>query len=186
MYEIMSLTTISEQAKVKEELGLVGGRLEAEMKKNAELLLLVNKLAEDKRGLGVELSKAQKDLGKANMKIEAFASELRSCYDDGVKDYTESAEYQEKLTTSSLDWSFLGEDVEDAPAEQDEGPDSEPMGQSSAQIAQTEDPSTQGGVVTSREGDPTAQGGEPTIQGGEPTGEVVVIIPNKTRSSGEA
>ncbi|KAH0988079.1 hypothetical protein GBA52_015256 [Prunus armeniaca] len=32
----------------------------------------------------------------------------------GVKDYTELAEYQEKLATSSLDWSFLGENAEDA------------------------------------------------------------------------
>ncbi|CAB4308887.1 unnamed protein product [Prunus armeniaca] len=104
----------------------------------------------------------------------------------GVKDYTELAEYQEKLATSSLNWSFLGENAEDAPAEQDEGPDAEPVGQRSAQIAQTEDPCTHGGVVTSLEGDPTAQGGEPTIQGGEPTGEVVVIIPNETRGGEEA
>ncbi|KAI5335336.1 hypothetical protein L3X38_025469 [Prunus dulcis] len=155
---------IGEKAKVKEELGLVCGRLETEMKKNVELLLSMNKLTEDKHGLGVELSKAQKDLGEANRKIEAFASELRSYYDD----------------------SFLGEDAEDALAEQDEGPDAEPIGQSSAHIAQIEDPSTHGGEVTARERDQTEQGREPTIQGGELTSEVVVIISNETRGGGEA
>lgn len=69
------------------------------MKKNVELLSLVNKLAEDKRGLGIELAKSQKDLEKANQKILDFASELWFCYDDAVKDYTKSAEYQEKLAS---------------------------------------------------------------------------------------
>ncbi|PQQ11222.1 uncharacterized protein Pyn_18893 [Prunus yedoensis var. nudiflora] len=85
--------TTGEKAKVEEELELVRGRLEADMKKNTELLSSVNKLAADKRGLGTELSKTQKDLDEANRKIEAFASELRSCYDDVVKDYLGSAEY---------------------------------------------------------------------------------------------
>lgn len=69
------------------------------MKKNVELLSLVNKLAEDKRGLGIELAKSQKDLEKANQKILDFASELWFYYDDAVKDYTKSAEYQEKLAS---------------------------------------------------------------------------------------
>ncbi|VVA24584.1 PREDICTED: LOC110770112 [Prunus dulcis] len=145
-------------------LATLEDQMKTEMKKNVELLLSMNKLVEDKHGLGVELSKAQKDLGEANRKIEAFASELRSYYDD----------------------SFLGEDAEDALAEQDEGPDAEPIGQSSAHIAQTEDPSTHGGEVTARERDQTEQGGEPTIQGGELTSEVVVIISNETRGGGEA
>ncbi|CAL2239163.1 unnamed protein product [Prunus armeniaca] len=162
------------------------------MKKNVGLLSLVNKLAKDKRGLGVELAKSHKDLEEANKKIEDFASELRFCYDDAVKDYTKSAEYQEKLASHrvegyfdliekvgekypSLKWSFLGDDAEDIHAEQDGGPDAEPVGQ----IAQNEDPSTR--EATTREGDPTGQGGEPTIQGAEPTDEVVVITVDEIR-----
>lgn len=104
------------------------------MKKNVELLSLVNKLAEEKRGLGVELAKSHKDLEEANQKIEDFALELQFYYDDAVKDYTESAEYQEKFTSQrvegyfdliekvgekypSLKWSFLGDDAKDTHAE---------------------------------------------------------------------
>lgn len=162
------------------------------MKKNVELLSLVNKLAEEKRGLGVELAKSHKDLEEANQKIEDFASELQFYYDDAVKDYTESAEYQEKFTSQrvegyfdliekvgekypSLKWSFLGDDAKDTHAEQDGRPDVEPVGQ----IAQNEDPSTR--EATTREGDPTAQGGKLTIQGTEPTGEVVVITADEIR-----
>ncbi|CAL8116938.1 unnamed protein product [Prunus armeniaca] len=134
------------------------------MKKNVGLLSLVNKLAKDKRGLGVELAKSHKDLEEANQKIEDFASELWFCYDDAVG---------EKYP--SLKWSFLGDDAEDIHAEQDGGPDAEPVGQ----IAQNEDPSTR--EATTREGDPTAQGGEPTIQGAEATDEVVVITVDEIR-----
>ncbi|VVA41276.1 PREDICTED: E3 ubiquitin-ligase [Prunus dulcis] len=130
--------TIAEKAKVKEELELAQGRLEAEMKKNVVLLLSVNKLAAEKRGLGEELSKSQKDLDEANRRIEAFTSELRSCYDNAMKDYMDSAEYQDKLASqrvegyfdliekvgekyTSLDWGFLWEDAKEVSTVPDEG-----------------------------------------------------------------
>ncbi|KAI5312771.1 hypothetical protein L3X38_041945 [Prunus dulcis] len=67
---------IAEKAKVEEELEIFWGRLEAEMKKNAELLSSVNKLAMEKKAHGEELSKSLKDLDEANRKIEALTSEL--------------------------------------------------------------------------------------------------------------
>ncbi|CAL2272353.1 unnamed protein product [Prunus armeniaca] len=85
--------TISEKAKVEEELDLVPGRLETEMKKNVKLLSSVNKLTEEKHGLSVHLLKWQKELDGTMQKIDTFSSELRSCYNDVVKDFIKSAEY---------------------------------------------------------------------------------------------
>ncbi|KAI5313487.1 hypothetical protein L3X38_042663 [Prunus dulcis] len=70
--------TIRGKVKVEEKQELVRCRLEAEMKKNVELLSSVNKLAEEKLGLSVDLSAAQSVLGEAKQKIEAFASELQN------------------------------------------------------------------------------------------------------------
>ncbi|CAL2270116.1 unnamed protein product [Prunus armeniaca] len=85
--------TIGEKAKVEEELLLMQDRLEAEMRKNAELLSSMNKLAEEKRGVSAELSTANFELSEAKQKIEAFAFELRTCCDDAVNNYVCSTEY---------------------------------------------------------------------------------------------
>ncbi|XP_008244897.1 PREDICTED: uncharacterized protein LOC103343005 [Prunus mume] len=123
--------TIGEKAKVEEELGLVWGRLEAEMKKNAELLSLVN-LVKSQREL--DEAKSQRELDEAKQKIEALSFKLQSCYDDAVKDYIQSAEYQEKLDNQrvegyfdliekvgekypAINWSFLDNEAKEASAE---------------------------------------------------------------------
>ncbi|PQQ21350.1 uncharacterized protein Pyn_36855 [Prunus yedoensis var. nudiflora] len=128
--------TIGEKAKVEEELSLVQG---------------------------AELSKSQEELGEANCKIEAFASELRSCYDDAMKDYVGSAEYHEKLAAQrveryfdlinkvgekypSLDWRFLGSEVGEAEAGVDRGGGTDVvMGSSSESVIQ--EPSLRAKVV---------------------------------------
>ncbi|XP_021824477.1 uncharacterized protein LOC110765618 [Prunus avium] len=156
--------TIGEKSKVVEELELVRGRLAAEMEKNAELLSSVNKLVADKRGLILELSKAQKDRDEANQKVESFPAELRSCYDDAVKDYLGSSEYQEKLTAQrvegyfdliekvgdmypSLDWGFLRGGSEGAEGQGDQGGDVEvAMETYSEAVAEEAEPGAGDGV----------------------------------------
>ncbi|XP_021829891.1 uncharacterized protein LOC110770116 [Prunus avium] len=154
--------TIVEKTKVEEELLVVQGRLDAETKKNAELLLSVNKLTDDKHSLGAELSKSQEELGEANRKIEAFSSELRTCCDNAVKDYVGSAEYQEILASQrvegyfdliqkvgekypSLDWNFLGQEVEEAEAGADQGGGADVvMGSGAGSVIQVAEPRVQG------------------------------------------
>ncbi|PQM42209.1 uncharacterized protein Pyn_23037 [Prunus yedoensis var. nudiflora] len=50
-------------------------------------------------GLSSKLSTMRSKLSEAKQKIEAFASELRTCYDYAMKDYIGSVEYREKLAT---------------------------------------------------------------------------------------
>ncbi|PQP94150.1 uncharacterized protein Pyn_16105 [Prunus yedoensis var. nudiflora] len=137
--------TVGEKAKVEEELEQMRGRLEEEVKRNAELSSSLGKLWDKKRGLGRELSAAQKNLDEAKQKIEAFTSELRTSYDDSMKDFMDSSEYHEKLAGQrvegyfdlvekvgekypSLDWSFLIGEAEETEAERIQTKDLDPFG----------------------------------------------------------
>ncbi|CAL9025323.1 unnamed protein product, partial [Prunus brigantina] len=122
--------TIVEKTKVEEELEQMRGRMEEEEKRNTELVAANEKLRGERRELSRELSVVQKKMEEANQKIDAFTTELRTCYEDAVADFIGSAEYEEKLAAQrvegyfdlaekvgekypSLDWSFLdGEDEE--------------------------------------------------------------------------
>lgn len=95
--------TVGEKAKVEEELEQMCGRLEEEEKRNTELASSLGKLREEKRGLSREPLMAQKSLVEVKQKIEAVTSELRSCYDYAIKDFVDSAEYQEKLTAQRVE-----------------------------------------------------------------------------------
>ncbi|KAI5339028.1 hypothetical protein L3X38_018300 [Prunus dulcis] len=127
---------VGEKAKVEEKLEQMRGCLEEEEKKNTELASSLGKLREEKRGLSQEPSVVQKSLVK--QKIEAFTSELRSCYDSAIKNFMDSAEYPEKLIAQrvegyfdliekvgekylALDWSFLIDEAGEFEAEQGGG-----------------------------------------------------------------
>ncbi|XP_008225455.1 PREDICTED: uncharacterized protein LOC103325102 [Prunus mume] len=161
--------TIGEKPKSEDELELAVVRLEAESKKYAELMSSVSKLPEEKRNLRADLSHSQKELAEAKQKIETLSSEQRSCYDDAVKDFVESVEYEERLAGQrvqgyfdliekvgekypSLDWSFLDGGAEEVPAEQGEGGDS--TGPCTEPIVSVGDPAS---ICT----EPVSQGAEP-------------------------
>ncbi|CAL8162193.1 unnamed protein product [Prunus armeniaca] len=57
--------TIGEKAKMEEELLLVQSRLEAKMRKSAELRSAVNKVVEEKRVVSVNLSAAKAELSES-------------------------------------------------------------------------------------------------------------------------
>ncbi|XP_021829885.1 uncharacterized protein LOC110770112 [Prunus avium] len=126
--------TISEKEKVEEELEQVRSLLVEEENRNAELSSSLGKFRDENRLLSQELTVAKENLDEAKRKIKASTSELRTCHDDAIKDFMDSAEYQEKLAAQrvrgyfdlivkvrekypSLDWSFLGDGVDGTEAE---------------------------------------------------------------------
>lgn len=190
--------TIGEKAKVEEELSLVQGQLDAEMRKNVKLLSSMDKLAEEKRGLDAKLVIAASELNEAKQNIEAFAFELRTCYDDTVNDYVSSAEFQEKLTAQrvegyfdliekvgekypSLDWSFLNNEEEKVAVEQGKfvGTKAD-MAPGTEVVIQESELLVQGGNMT------TEPASDPTLPMEGPSQGAVVNIPDKVGEARDA
>ncbi|CAL8997654.1 unnamed protein product [Prunus brigantina] len=136
-YSGMTMSALEDQLKVEEELEQMRGRMEEEEKRNTKLVAANEKLRGERRELSRELSAVQKKMEEANQKIDAFTTELRTCYEDAVADFIGSAEYEEKMAAQrvegyfnlaekvgekypSLDWSFLDVEAEGPEAEQAE------------------------------------------------------------------